>query len=104
VKKVTFPDLTPDDVLARSADLVTREIEGEFLMVPIVNTIGEEGELYSLNETGRAIWDRLDGTTSIGDIVNALGREFDASREEVERDVLGILGDLLSRRMVTRVR
>ena len=56
-----------DAVYAPSEDVVAREIEGELIIVPLVAGIGDmEDELYTLNETGRAIWDRLDGKTQPG--------------------------------------
>ena len=49
-----------DAVYAVSDDVVAREIEGEIIIVPLVAGIGDlEDELFTLNETGKAIWDRL---------------------------------------------
>jgi len=49
-------------VYAASEDVVAREIEGELIIIPITNEVGNaEAELYSLNETGQAIWSKLDG-------------------------------------------
>jgi hypothetical protein len=45
-----------------SEDVVVREIEGEVVIVPLTSGIGDlEDELFTLNETGRAIWSRIDG-------------------------------------------
>ena len=42
-----------------SQGVVAREIEGEIVIVPISAGIGEtEDELYTLNETGQAIWQK----------------------------------------------
>ena len=41
-----------------SEDIVAREIEGELIIVPLAAGIGDmEDELFSLNETGREIWE-----------------------------------------------
>ena len=46
-----------DAIYAPSEDIVAREIEGELIIVPLVSGIGDmEDELYTMNETGRAIW------------------------------------------------
>ena len=48
------------DVYKPSDDVVAREIEGEIIIVPLVAGIGDiEDELFTLNETGKAIWDKL---------------------------------------------
>lgn len=87
-----------------SEDIVAREIEGELIIVPLVAGIGDmEDELYTLNETGRAIWDKLDGRRSLGDVVRDLAAEFEATPEELERDVKGLIEELLRRRMVAEV-
>ena len=93
-----------DSVMVPSDDIVARVIEGELIIVPLVAGIGDmEDELFTLNETGRAIWDRLDGTNSLGMIVSELADEFDADPDQIERDVLGLVGELARRRMVVEV-
>ncbi len=93
-----------DAIYAPSDDIVAREIEGELIIVPLVAGIGDlEDELYTLNETGRAIWARLDGQTSLGEIATALAAEYDAPPTEIERDVLGLVQELARRRMLVEV-
>ena len=49
-----------------SDDVVAREIEGELIIVPLVAGIGDmEDELFTLNETGKAVWKRLDGKENL---------------------------------------
>jgi hypothetical protein len=84
-----------------SEDIVVREIEGELIMVPLVSGIGDmEDELFTLNETGRVIWEKLDGRKSLEDIVGELSSEYDASPGEIEKDVLGLIRELLKRKML----
>jgi len=68
--------------------------------VPLTAGIGDlEDELYSLNETGKDVWRLLDGRT-VDEVVEALTAEYDASREEIDRDVCGLLEELLRRDIV----
>jgi hypothetical protein len=84
-----------------SEDVVARDIEGELVLVPLTAGVGDlEDEIYTLNETGRAIWDRLDGRTPLATIATALATEFDAPAGEIERDVLGLVAELLRRGML----
>lgn len=97
-------EITLESICKPSEDIVSREIEGELIIVPITSGIGDmEDELYTLNETGRAIWDQLDGKTSLGDIAKALAEEYDASPGDIGRDVQGIVGELVRRRIVVAV-
>ena len=94
-------DARLDAVYVPSEDVVARVIEGDLIIVPLTAGVGDaDDELYTLNGTGREIWDRLDGKASLREIAGALEREFDAAAGEVERDVLGLVGELLKRRMV----
>ncbi|MDP3397214.1 MAG: PqqD family protein [Methanoregula sp.] len=97
-------EITLESICKPSEDVVSREIEGELIIVPITSGIGDmEDELYTLNETGRAIWDRLDGKLSLGDIAKALTEEYDAPPGDIGRDVQGIAAELVRRRIVVAV-
>lgn len=93
--------VTPDSVLIRSDDIVSREIEGELLIVPIASGIGDmEDELYTLNDTGREIWNLIDGKRTIKDIVTELTNNYSAPFDEINRDVLGITRELINRKIL----
>ena len=70
--------------------------------MPLVAGIGDmEDELFTLNDTGKAIWDKLDGRRSLADVVAALTSEFaEAEDGAIERDVLGLVAELVQRRML----
>jgi hypothetical protein len=59
-----------------------------------------EDELYTLNETGVAIWEALDGGKPLSAVVSLLVGQFDAAPERIETDVIGLLGELLKRKIV----
>ena len=87
-----------------SDDVVVREIEGELIIVPLVSGIGNiEDELFTLNETGRAIWERLDGKKSLKSLAKELSAEYEAPEGEIERDLIGLVQELLKRRMLVDV-
>ena len=94
--------VTLSRVYQPSENVVAREIEGELIIVPIATGIGDmEDELYSLNDTGRAIWSRLDGKTSLQAVVSALAEEYQAEPDEISRDVVGLVEELLKRGILT---
>lgn len=88
-----------------SEDVVARKVQEEFIIIPITSGIGDlEDEIYSLNDTGLAIWERLDGKRSLKDLVHELESEFEAPEIEIEKDVLGLAEELLKRKMLVEVR
>lgn len=92
---------TLDSVCSPSENIVARVIEGELLIVPLVADLGDaEDALYTLNQTGQAIWHKLDGLHSLGEIINELTDEFDASRERIQEDLFGLVTELVNRGMV----
>lgn len=94
-------DISLDQVYVPSDDIVAREIEGELIIVPLVAGIGDmEDELFSLNDTGKDVWRRLDGRTTLAAVANALATEYSAQLDEIERDVIGLVGELVRRKML----
>ena len=93
--------ITLDSICAPSEDVVAREIEGELIIVPLAAGIGDmEDELYSLNETGKSIWDRLDGLRSLRQIARELTVEYSAPAADIERDVAGLVTELARRKIL----
>lgn len=93
-----------DTVYAPSEDVVAREIEGELIIVPLVAGIGDlEDELFTLNETGKAIWKLLDGRRTLGEVILALSEAYAAQPGEIEADVLGLVDELARRRMLVEL-
>lgn len=94
-----------DKIYITSEDVVARQIEDEFLLVPIASGIGDmEDALYTLNETGRLIWQKLDPQKTVNNLVDELAGEFDAPRETISTDVCGILSELVKLNMVLEIR
>jgi hypothetical protein len=84
-----------------SEDVVVREIEGEIVIVPLVSGIGDmEDELFTLNETARAIWAKMDGSRPLAAVIHDLAAEYDAPDGMIEGDVVGLLQELLARGMI----
>ncbi len=90
-----------EKIYITSEDVVARQIEDEFLLVPIASGIGDmEDSLYTLNETGRLIWQKLTPEKTLNTVVKELAQDFDASPEVIRADVSGVLAKLLKLNMV----
>jgi hypothetical protein len=93
--------VTLESKFVPSEDVVAREIEGELVIIPLTSGIGDmEDELYTLNDSGKAIWDRLDGKRSLSNIINELIAEYVVERNEIEVDVIGLVNELVKRKML----
>ncbi len=95
--------VTLDGIYGPSDDIVAREIEGEVVIIPLVSGIGDmEDELFTLNETGRAVWRKLDGAKTLRQVARELAEEYEAPAGVIEGEVAGLVADLAARRMVVR--
>lgn len=80
----------------KNPNLITRVIDGEaVIMLP------EIGKVLALNEVGSFIWDLVDGQHSRGELVEALCREFEVSREEAAVDLEEFLELLKDKNLLT---
>ena len=72
--------------------------------MPLVAGIGNmEDELFTLNETGKVIWEQIDGQKKLQDVVEELSDGFEVSGEEIKEDIMGFLEELLKRRIIVEV-
>ena len=94
-------DVTLATICAPSEDVVAREIEGDIVIVPLVAGIGDaDDELFTLNDTGKAIWKQLDGERTLGDVAKVLAQEFEVPLSDLQADVLGFAGEMTTRRIL----
>ena len=93
----------PSHRYARHEDVVTRDILGETLLVPISDRIADMSHIFALNDTGAWIWARLDGETPLAGIRDGLTHAFDVSPEEAWRDLDALIDELAGAGLVHRV-
>jgi len=88
-----------------SEDVVARQIQEEFVIIPITAGVGDlEDEIFSLNDSAKAVWGQMDGRRSLKQVASELAEEFEGNSQEIEEDVLGIAEELLKRKMLVEVK
>lgn len=83
-----------NEIPRKSPQIIARRTGDEYVLVPVTNDIADMTSMYTLNETGAFIWDRIDGSSTIDDIARALADEYGEQLETTRRDVLSCLADL----------
>lgn len=92
-----------NSVYVASQDIVAREIEGELIIVPIVAGIGDiEDGIFTLDENGKTIWESLDGKKTLKVIASDLSKCYRAPAEEIERDIRGLVKELVKRKILVK--
>lgn len=94
-----------ENIYRISDDIVSREIEGELIIIPVTSGIGDtEDDIYSLNEMGKEVWALLDGKNSLGKIIEKLKSKYEASDNEIKNDVIGLLSELVKRGIIISIK
>jgi hypothetical protein len=78
----------------KTPSIVSRQIAGEFILVPIRQKADDVESIYTLNEVAGRIWELLDGERRVVEVRDLLASEFEASPEEVEADLIEFLQQL----------
>jgi len=100
---MTTRTVKENTVYMPSDGLVSRDIEGELILIPIAAGVGDaEDGIFTLNETGRDIWHRLDGKRTLGQIAQDLAMVYSAPVGKIEEDVNGLVGELFRRKMIVQ--
>ena len=82
--------------IVRNNDIVSRNIAGETILVPIRGNLADMQNIFTLNKIGAFIWERLDGKRPLSQIIGLLLDHFDVSSEEAENDILEFIAQVLA--------
>jgi len=88
--------LCMDRIYVKNHEFVQREVAGECILIPVRRQLTDVNSLYVLNETGAALWRRIDGKKTLLDITLEFLNEFDVTQAQLEKDVASLIEDLLS--------
>ncbi len=80
-----------DDIYLQDPSIVSREIAGEVILVPIRNNVGDLESIYTLNETAARIWALLDGEHTLAAVRDAIVAEFDVEPVQAEADLVELV-------------
>ena len=78
----------------KDADVVTRDVAGETIIVPIKSNVGDLNSIFTLNEIGTVIWGLIDGKRSVSEIAKAVSETYEVKPEIAEKDTLEFLNTL----------
>jgi hypothetical protein len=87
----------------RINDVVTRVVAGEKLIVPVKNCIDDMLNIFSVDDVGSFIWDRMDGLKSVSTILVEITEEFDVDTETAGRDLVEFIEKLLKSGLIEEV-
>lgn len=73
----------------RGGDVLSQQAGDSLVLLNLLS-----GQHFTLEQTGRRIWELSDGTRTVADIVAVICAEYEAAPVVVESDTLELLGEL----------
>ena len=58
------------------------------------------GRYFELNDVGALVWEHLDGSTTVEDLIDRVVADYDVDRDTAARDVQDLLGQLIEAGLV----
>lgn len=90
-------------VYKRADSVVCRQVGHESILVPISNNVGNLDYIYTLTPVAARIWELLDGSRSVGQIVDTICDEYDVSREQASSDTAELVSNLVDVSLLLQV-
>jgi CTP synthase (UTP-ammonia lyase) len=74
--------------------VVSRNIAGEVILVPIRQNLGDLESIFTLNDTAARAWSLMDGKHSVSEIQETIVNEYEVTPEQAGLDLLELIEQL----------
>jgi hypothetical protein len=78
----------------RNPCVVARQIGKETILIPTGKSIVSSKCLFTLNDTGSFIWEKLASPCNFKEISSAITKEFNVTKEQAEKDLTRFLKEM----------
>ncbi len=82
-------------IFFKREEIVSREIAGETILVPIKGKLADMQRIFSLDGVGEHIWRQLEGNRKLEEIRDGVMHVFDVEKERVNQDILEFIDELI---------
>jgi hypothetical protein len=79
---------------ARSTSIVSREVAGETIVVPICRGVGDLDSVYTFNPVGKNLWQLLEQGRTAEELANWVATHYAVTAEQATSDVQSYLAEL----------
>ena len=88
--------ITSEKVPAKSEDVLATDMQDVAVLMSM-----DSGKFVELNETARAVWELVDGSTDVDGIVAAMCRQFEVSEDKCRASVTELLARMHGESLIT---
>ena len=87
-------------VFRKHEKIVTREIAGETILVPIRAKLVDMQKVFCLDPVAAFVWEHLDGKRTLAEVRDAVLDTFEVERERAEPDIQEFIGELVAAELI----
>ena len=97
---MTSSEVTPKSSFKKQEDIVSREIAGETILVPIRGKLADMQRIFVVSSVAEYIWQNLDGERSLDEICDDILARFNVKKEKAIADLQEFICELLEAGLV----
>jgi hypothetical protein len=83
-------------IFKKNPQMISREISGQIVLVPLGKLSDQASHIYTLNETAAQIWGLIDGKRSLAKIRGLLLSKYKISEAMLKKEIEELCADLKS--------
>jgi hypothetical protein len=80
----------------RNADFIFRKIVEEMVLIPIHKNVADMDSIYTLNDLGAFLWEKLEKPCTAQELENAVLDEYVTDRDTVQADLEQFLQNMMA--------
>lgn len=84
----------------RSENVVSRELGGQAVLIPIEQQGVDVQRIYALNATAEEVWEVLAVPSTLEDIVAKMAEGYNASVDLIRNDLVALLNEMVDEKVV----
>ncbi len=92
-----------NQLFTRNTDYIYRRIVDEYVLVPTHQNVANMECIYTLNDVGALIWERLESPASFQKLASTLMTEFDVEEETLLEDLRAFLTEMEANGAIMKV-
>ena len=93
--------MTPDTIYIPSEKIISRDIMGKMIIVPIESGIADlDDAMFSFNETGTIAWKCIEQKKTVKQICSAIAQEYESDMDRIEKGVIELIDTLLEKGII----
>lgn len=84
-----------NSTIQRNKEILASDLDGEKVMMSI-----EKGEYYGLGKTGTFIWDNIEESIKIDDLIKLIIEKYNVDKNQCFEDIAPFIKDLVEKELV----